>query len=67
MTAVTADYATHLCGTSTYRPGDPRPDGYLEWHAWATVQYIAGLRQTQCPECGRWRFPQEACAHGDGQ
>jgi len=57
-------FATHVCGTSTYRSGDPGPDGYLEWFAWADVQHRAGLRQAPCPECGRWRFPQETCDHG---
>lgn len=27
-----------------YKPGDPEPTGYLEWHAWAEVQYKAGIK-----------------------
>ena len=26
-----------------YKPGDPPPTGYLEWHEWAEVQRKAGL------------------------
>lgn len=44
---------------ATYKPGDPAPEGYLAWHEWAEVQRKAGLRQKQCYECGKWRFPQE--------
>ncbi len=44
-----------------YKPGDPRPDGYLEWHEWARVQHRAGLRQLMCGSCGKYRFPQEGC------
>ena len=32
---------------------------YLAWHAWADVQYKAGIRQKQCRRCGLWRTPQE--------
>ena len=42
-------------------PGDQPPELYLKWHAWAEVQYRAGLRQRRCPHCGLWRFPQERC------
>lgn len=42
-----------------YKPGDPPPEGYLEWHEWAEVQHRAGLRQRSCPDCGLWRYPQE--------
>lgn len=45
--------------TPDFKPGDPAPSGYLDWHAWADVQAKAGLRQTQCPDCSRWRFPQQ--------
>jgi hypothetical protein len=44
---------------SPYKPGDPPPGGYLNWHAWAEVQDKAGLRQKQCSRCGLWKFPQE--------
>lgn len=39
--------------------GDPSPQGYSEWHEWAEIQYKGGLRQTLCPVCARWFFPQE--------
>lgn len=42
-----------------YAPGDPAPEGYLEWHEWAEIQHKAGLRQKQCGRCGLWRYPQE--------
>lgn len=44
---------------SGYKPGDPPPGGYLNWHAWAEVQHNAGRRQKQCSQCGLWKFPQE--------
>lgn len=46
-----------------YKPGDPKPDGYIERIEWARVQMAAGLRQTMCPKCGKWRFPQDRCDH----
>ncbi len=27
-----------------YKPGDPPPDGYCDWHEWADVQAKAGLK-----------------------
>jgi hypothetical protein len=45
----------------TYKVGDPRPEGYLEWHEWARVQLRGGLRPRKCRYCGLWRFPQEKC------
>lgn len=47
--------------TPDFKPGDPPPQGYMGWHRWAEVQIKAGLQQTQCPTCGKWRFPQENC------
>lgn len=44
-----------------YKPGDPPPICYADWHEWALVQAKAGLTQSKCPACGRWRFPQETC------
>jgi hypothetical protein len=44
-----------------FKPGDPPPSGYNNWHAWARVQDRAGLKQRRCWKCGLWRFPQEAC------
>lgn len=46
-----------------FKPGDPRPEGYLEWHEWAEVQHKAGLRQSRCKGCGNWMFPQEVEDH----
>ena len=42
-----------------YRKGDPAPEGYRAWHAWADVQHQAGLRQAICVRCGLYQFPQE--------
>jgi len=42
-----------------YKPGDPPPKGYNDWHAWAEVQEKAGLRQVQCSRCSKWNYPQE--------
>lgn len=46
-----------------YKSGDPAPEGYLQWHEWARVQQLAGLRQKACRECGRWLYPQERAEH----
>lgn len=48
-----------LTYTPDFKPGDPPPDGYNDWHAWAEVQAKAGLKQEQCCGCSRWFFPQE--------
>jgi hypothetical protein len=50
-----------LC--ENYESGSPRPDGYLQHHEWAACQMRAGLRQSQCPQCGKWLFPQERDGH----
>lgn len=42
-----------------YKPGDQPPDGYLAWHEWAEVQRKAGIKQSQCGKCGKWKTPQE--------
>lgn len=42
-----------------YKPGDPPPSGYLNWHEWAEIQHKAGLRRVECGRCGKWRYPQE--------
>ena len=42
-----------------YKAGDQPPPGYLEWHEWAKTQHKAGLRQSRCPKCGKWRYSQE--------
>lgn len=42
-----------------YKPGDPPPSGYNDWHEWAAVQHKAGLRQKRCGRCVKWKFPQE--------
>ena len=51
-----------LSADGEYKPGDPPPTGYCAWHAWAQVQTDAGLRQTTCADCGKWKFPQELSA-----
>ena len=50
-----------ILSAGDYEPEDPPPEGYVQWDKWALVQYRTGLRQTRCPGCGRWRFPQERC------
>lgn len=42
-----------------YKVGDPPPEGYVAWHAWAEVQHKGRLKQRQCSQCGLWNFPQE--------
>ncbi len=46
-----------------YDVGTLPPAGYVAWHYWAEDQHKGGLRQKQCPTCGLWKFPQEACQH----
>lgn len=48
---------------SVYQPGDPPPEGYIAWHEWAEAQRRGGLKQSQCGQCGLWRFPQEMTEH----
>ena len=55
--------ACDLDASPAFAVGDPAPDGYLDWHAWADVQHKGGLRQAKCPVCGLWRFEQEKCDH----
>lgn len=52
-------YPITLTYGGDYKPGDPPPTGYTDWHAWADVQHKAGLRQKQCGRCSRWKYPQE--------
>jgi hypothetical protein len=49
----------HIDAGRDYQPGDPRLEGYLQWHDWAAVQHKAGLRQVRCGQCGLWKYPQE--------
>ncbi len=49
----------HINQRPNYEVGDPAPSMYLDWHTWALVQHKAGLRQSQCPGCGKWKYPQE--------
>jgi hypothetical protein len=42
-----------------FKPGDPKPDGYLVRQEWAAVQLKAGLRQVRCGFCSHYCFPQE--------
>ena len=51
----------HMSITPDFKPGDQPPQGYVAWHAWAEVQYKAKLRQSLCPKCCKWVFPQEIC------
>jgi hypothetical protein len=37
--------------------------GYLQWHERAEKYHKAGIRQRQCPDCSKWRWPDQAC-HG---
>ena len=42
-----------------YRAGDPPPEGYIQWHAWAEAQVAAGIEQHTCCKCCLWKFEQE--------
>lgn len=54
---------TFITFAGEYKPGDPAPSGYLEWHEWAKAQSKGGLFQRRRQCCGRWKFPQEVCSH----
>jgi hypothetical protein len=56
-------YGVRLLVMPDFKPGDPPPGGYLQWHEWARVQYKAGLRQLKCRVCGKWKFPSDPCSH----
>ena len=56
-------YPIHVDFAGDYKPGDPPPKGYTQWHEWARVQHKAGRRQFQCRTCGLWKFRQEKCNH----
>jgi hypothetical protein len=51
--------AVRISVAGDFKPGDPAPAGYLDWHEWAAIQHKAGMRQEECGRCGRWKFPQE--------
>lgn len=53
----------HVLVMPDYKPGDLPPEGYLQWHEWAEVQRKAGIKQTECPTCARWKTPQELSTH----
>lgn len=59
----TPDYRLHVLVMPEYKPGDLPPEGYLQWHEWAEVQRKAGIKQVECPTCGRWNTPQELSTH----
>ena len=46
-----------------FKPGDPRPEGYVAFFQWAAVQKAAGIEQTFCRRCRLWLFPQEPHPH----
>ena len=52
------DGVIHIDFCPDYRPGDPEPMGYNQWHEWAAVQHRAGRRQRPCPKCGKLKFSQ---------
>lgn len=56
----------HIDFAQEFKPGDPRPIGYIEFMNWAEAQIKGGLRQTRCRMCGLWRFPQEKCCKPKG-
>lgn len=53
------EFSAFLDIAGDFQPGDPCPTGHLDRYEWAEVQRKAGLKQTTCPTCGLWMFPQE--------
>lgn len=47
--------------TPEFKPGDPRPKGYVAYYEWADIQIKAGIFQKRCKVCGLWKFPQDVC------
>lgn len=43
-----------LCHHHTVSSLDEGP-----WRVWVSLRVAKGERQSQCPVCGRWLFPQE--------
>lgn len=56
-----------ILGAGFYQVGDQPPQGYTAKQEWALTQYRGGLRQKRCPECSKWRFPQELCCRRGNQ
>ena len=42
-----------------FKPGDPRPTGYIAFCEWIEAHVEAGIERTLCPNCRHWNFPQE--------
>lgn len=59
MPCVQLNVVGYLTFAGIYKPGDPAPAGYLDWHEWAAVQHKARLKQVSCGQCGLWKYPQE--------
>ncbi len=53
------NYGCRILDDSDHQAGDPQPEGYLAWHAWADTQDKAGLRQRRCSNCCKFKYPQE--------
>lgn len=53
--------------STTYKPGDPRPTGYVAVQEWARVQDQAGLdlKKRRCRHCHEFRYPQEIAEDSD--
>lgn len=51
----------YVCVSREFKPGDLLPDGcgYLDQQEWHEVQHRAGLRQSKCGVCSRYKYPQE--------
>ena len=56
-----------ILASGDYKVGDqpPWPDNFWDWMDWAEVQHKGKLRQTECPRCLKFRYPQESCMAED--
>ena len=48
-----------------YKPGEPAPLGYHDWHEWAAVQEAAGIEQSRCGRCCKFKFAHEHSGYFD--
>ena len=49
----------HLYAPEPCKHHKPNNLRYLKWAEWSEAKREAGEVQSQCPDCGRWYFPEE--------
>ena len=59
--------AGRVAAEDGYKPGSQPPQGYVQWHAWASVQEKAGHRARFCTGCERWNYDFVKCGCTDAK